>query len=64
LICGTEPIDYITVRTDGGAPGQSDLQLTAYYYPETLRLADLPLGGDDLSRTMCAYYTYVAAAQP
>lgn len=60
FMCGGKPIDYIVVQVSGGVPGQSDMQLMAYYYPEQLRLSDLPLKDqNDLNRMMCALYTYV-----
>jgi hypothetical protein len=60
FMCGGKPIDYIVVQVSGDVPGQSDLQLMAYYYPEQLRLSDLPLKDqNDLNRMMCALYTYV-----
>lgn len=60
LLCGNKPVDYLLVQITGDVPGQSDMQLMAYYYPETLRLSQLPLkDGNDLSRQMCALYTYV-----
>lgn len=61
LLCGQNPVDYLVVQTSQASPGQSEMQLTAYYYPDKLRLSDLPLGGDDLERTLCALYTYVSA---
>lgn len=64
LLCGQDPVDFLVVQVDQAQPGQSEMQLTAYYYPDTLRLSDLPLGGplgsDDLARTLCALYTYVS----
>lgn len=60
FMCGGKPIDYIVVQVSGDVPGQSDMQLMAYYYPEQLRLSDLPLKNqNDLNRMMCALYTYV-----
>jgi hypothetical protein len=62
LICGNQPIDYLLVQISGEVTGQSDMQLKAYYYPEQLRLADLPLKDkDSLTHLMCALYTYVSA---
>lgn len=65
LLCGQAPVDFLVVQIDQAQPGQSEMQLTAYYYPDTLRLSDLPLGGalgsNDLARTLCALYTYVSA---
>jgi hypothetical protein len=61
-ICGSQPIDYLVTQTSDGSPGQSDLQLMAYYYPQPLRLAELPLKNkDSLTHMMCALYTYVSA---
>jgi len=66
-ICGNQPIDYLMVQvsegvTTGEVAGQSDMQLKAYYYPEQLRLADLPLKDkDSLTHMMCVLYTYVSA---
>jgi len=58
-ICGAKPIDYVLVQVRGDVSSQLDLQLMAYYYPETLSLSDLPLKPtDDMSRQMCALYTY------
>lgn len=63
LLCGLKPVDYLVVQTSGDVPGQSDMQLMAYYYPEALRLSDLPLKDlDSLERQMCALYTYVGPA--
>lgn len=63
LFCGEQPVDYMTAATSEGPGGQSDLQITAYYYPESLRLSDLPLKDkDDLTRSMCAIYNYVSAS--
>ncbi len=60
FMCGGKPIDYIVVQVSGDVPGQSDMQLMAYYYPEQLRLSDLPLKDqNELNRMMCALYTYV-----
>jgi len=60
-LCGNKPVDYLVVQAKGGEPGQSDMQLMAYYYPERLKLGDLPLKDqDDINRMMCALYTYVA----
>lgn len=60
LLCGSRPVDYLVVQISGDVPGQSDMQLMAYYYPEQLRLSDLPLKDmDSLERQMCALYTYV-----
>ena len=60
-LCGNKPVDYLVVQAKGNPPGQSDMQLMAYYYPERLKLADLPLKDkDDIKRMMCALYTYVA----
>ena len=62
FICGNKPIDYIVVRVSGKTPGQSDMQLMAYYYPGQLQLSDLPLKDkDDVNRMMCALFTYVGA---
>jgi len=72
LICGNQPIDYLLVQVSDGVitgevAGQSDMQLNdmqlkAYYYPEQLRLSDLPLKDkDSLTHLMCALYTYVSA---
>ena len=63
-ICGSAPVDYIVAQVSGDVPGQSDLQLMAYYYPEELRLNDLPLKDpNDIKRMMCALYTYVSPAE-
>lgn len=60
FMCGGKPIDYIVVQVTGDVPGQSDMQLMAYYYPGSMQLADLPLKDqNDLNRMMCALYTYV-----
>lgn len=60
LLCGSKPVDYLVVQISGDVPGQSDMQLMAYYYPEQLHLNDLPLKNlDDINRQMCALYTYV-----
>ena len=60
LLCGSKPVDYLMVQISGDVPGQSDMQLMAYYYPEQLHLKDLPLKDkDDINRQMCALYTYV-----
>jgi hypothetical protein len=60
LLCGQKPVDYLTVQVTDAAAGQSDMQLTAYYYPQQLRLSQLPLQDqDDPYRSMCALYTYV-----
>jgi len=60
-LCGNQAVDYLVVQATGDQPGQSDMQLMAYYYPERLKLADLPLKDkDDIKRMMCALYTYVA----
>ena len=60
FMCGGKPIDYIVVQVTGDVPGQSDMQLMAYYYPGPMQLADLPLKDqNDLNRMMCALYTYV-----
>lgn len=60
LLCGSDPVDYLVVQISGDVPGQSDMQLMAYYYPEQLQLNDLPLKDkDDINRQMCALYTYV-----
>ena len=62
FLCGQQPVDYLVVQISGEVSGQSDMQLMAYYYPEHLRLADLPLKDkDDPTRMMCALFTYVSA---
>lgn len=62
LICGNQPIDYLMLQVSGEVAGQSDMQLKVYYYPDQLRLADLPLKDkDSLTHLMCALYTYVSA---
>lgn len=61
-ICGSQPIDYLLAQTREGAPGQSELQLMAYYYPAPLRLAQLPLKDkNSVTHMMCALYTYTGA---
>lgn len=45
LLCGQAQVDFLVVQVDQAQPGQSAMQLTAYYYPETLKLSDLPGGG-------------------
>ncbi|MCD8505367.1 MAG: hypothetical protein LRY53_11705 [Burkholderiaceae bacterium] len=63
LLCGNNAVDYLVVQISGDVPGQSDMQLMAYYYPEQLHLKDLPLKNlDDIKRQMCALYTYVGMA--
>ena len=60
LLCGDKRVDYLVVQSSDDVPGQSDLQLMAYYYPGPLQLSDLPLRDkDDINRQMCALYTYV-----
>ena len=64
LLCGSQPVDYLVVQISGDVPGQSEMQLMAYYYPEQLQLKDLPLKDkDDIKRQMCALYTYVGPNQ-
>lgn len=63
VLCGSKPVDYLVVQVSGDVPGQSDMQLMAYYYPDALRLSDLPLKDlNSLDRQMCALYTYVGPA--
>lgn len=63
-ICGGQPIDYLLEQQSGEAAGQSEMQLMAYYYPEELRLNDLPLKDpNDIKRMMCALYTYVSPTE-
>lgn len=60
LLCGQKPVDYLVVQVTEGMSGQSDMQMTAYYYPGHLHLAQLPLKDqNDPERMMCALYTYV-----
>lgn len=64
LLCGSKPVDYLVVQVSDDVPGQSDMQLMAYYYPEALHLSDLPLKDkDDINRQMCALYTYVGMSK-
>lgn len=59
LLCGQAPVDYLTLQHVGNGRA-ADLSMTLYYYPEQLRLKDLPLRDQsDLTRTMCAIYNYV-----
>lgn len=59
LLCGEAPVNYLTLQRS--EPGQAaDLSMTVYYYPETLRLRDLPLSDQsDTTRSMCAIYNYI-----
>jgi hypothetical protein len=60
LLCGQDPVNYLTLEQLG--PKRAfDLSMTVYYYPEELRLKDLPLRDKtDLSRTLCAIYNYIS----
>lgn len=60
LLCGQDPVNYVTLEQLGPKRAY-DLSMTVYYYPEELRLKDLPLRDKtDLSRTLCAIYNYVS----
>jgi hypothetical protein len=67
-ICGNTPVDYLTVKTystDSSRAGLSDMSLTVYRYPEALRIRDLPLRDtDDIHRSLCAIYNYMAPPTP
>jgi hypothetical protein len=58
-LCGQAPVDYLTLQ-QLGADRAADLSMTLYYYPDSLRLKDLPLRDQsDQTRTMCAIYNYI-----
>ena len=60
LLCGQDPVNYVTF-TQLGPKRAFDLSMTVYYYPEALRLKDLPLRDkNDLTRTLCAIYNYIS----
>jgi hypothetical protein len=60
LLCGQDPVNYVTLEQLGPKRAY-DLSMTVYYYPEELRLKDLPLRDKtDLSRTLCAIYNYIS----
>jgi hypothetical protein len=59
-LCGQAPVDYVTL-TQLGPKRAFDIAMTVYYYPDKLRLKDLPLHDKtDLSRTLCAIYNYIS----
>ncbi len=60
LLCGQDPVRYVTLA-QLGTKRAFDLSMTVYYYPEELRLKDLPLRDkNDLTRTLCAIYNYIS----
>ena len=67
-ICGNTPVDYLTVNTystDSSRAELSDMSLTAYRYPEVLRIRDLPLRDkNDIHRSLCAIYNYMVPPTP
>ena len=59
-LCGKEPINYLVTRVSDASPGNSDMQMTAYYTQKTMTIEDAVRASQSISDAVCGIFTFVS----